>query len=362
MPFDFRPAVRINSKLLVGLYGQSGCGKTYSSLLLARGLAGSDGKIVMIDTESGRGELYADVIPGGYEVAQLAAPFSPVRYIEAIEAAEKTGAAVLILDSGSHEWEGIGGVIDMAGAIEQRTGKPGLHCWKEPKLQHQRFILKLLQTPLHVIVCLRAKYKSRQAKNPRTGKTEIVKDEHTTPIQAEDFIFESTAHAEILSDHTIRLTKCSHPQTKDCWPADAPLSVAAGAALATWCRGGVDASKRDVAAEAEAAANRGTDAFQLFWKGLGAAGRDLMRPSLPDLQTRCERADASSDDDDQPADPAEAFVTRALAAYAGAPTGIAISVFQMESRGHYEALSDEQQATLRQAEAARRVELKGAKA
>ncbi len=55
--------------------------------------------------------------------------------------------------------------------------------------------------------------------------------------------------------------------------------------------------------------------------------------------------------------PSEAFVTRAMGAYASAPTGIAISDFQMENRGHYEALSDDQQATLRQAEAARRKEL-----
>ena len=60
--------------------------------------------------------------------------------------------------------------------------------------------------------------------------------------------------------------------------------------------------------------------------------------------------------------PAEAFVTRAMGAYASAPTGIAISDFKTENRGHYEALSDDQQATLRQAEAARRVELKRAKA
>ncbi len=56
--------------------------------------------------------------------------------------------------------------------------------------------------------------------------------------------------------------------------------------------------------------------------------------------------------------PAEAFVTRAMGAYASAPTGIAISDFKTENRGHYEALSDDQQATLKQAESARRKKLK----
>lgn len=238
MSFMFRPAARTNSKLFLAIYGESGSGKTYSALMLARGLAGPTGKVMMIDTESRRGELYADVIPGGYDVAQLEAPFSPERYMQAIDAAEKAGAAVLVIDSMSHEWEGIGGVLDMASEIEKRTGKPGLHCWKEPKLQHKRLMLKLLQTPLHIVACVRAHHKSRQVKNERTGKSEIVKDEDTTPTQAEDFIFECTAHMEVLRDHRIRLTKCSHPQMRPCFPTDRPISVETGQALAAWCAGG----------------------------------------------------------------------------------------------------------------------------
>lgn len=234
MPLVFRPASRESSKLLIGLYGQSGSGKTYSALLLARGLAGPDGKIMMIDTEAGRGELYADVIPGGYIVGQLNQPFSPQAYIEAIDAAEKAGASVLVIDSVSHEWEGIGGVVHMAGQVEERTGKPGLHCWKDAKLQHQRLMLRLLQSKCHVIVCLRAKRKSRQGKDG-SGKTVILKDDFATPIQADDFIFELTAHAEILQDHTIRLTKCSHPKMKPIFPVGQPISIETGKGLAAWC-------------------------------------------------------------------------------------------------------------------------------
>ncbi len=234
MPLVFRPASRESSKLLIGLYGQSGSGKTYSALLLARGLAGPDGKIMMIDTESRRGELYADMIPGGYIVGQLNQPFSPQAYIEAIDDAEKAGASVLVIDSVSHEWEGIGGVVHMAGQVEERTGKPGLHCWKDAKLQHQRLMLRLLQSKCHVIVCLRAKRKSRQVKDG-SGKTAIIKDDFATPIQADDFIFELTAHAEILQDHTIRLTKCSHPKMKPVFPVGQPISIETGKGLAAWC-------------------------------------------------------------------------------------------------------------------------------
>jgi hypothetical protein len=71
------------------------------------------------------------------------------------------------------------------------------------------------------------------------GKTAIVKDQFTSPIAAEDFVFEMTAHFEVMSDHTIHVTKCSHPSLRDCFPADysRPLSIEDGEALAKWASG-----------------------------------------------------------------------------------------------------------------------------
>lgn len=234
--FAIKPATRRGISPLIVTYSESGCGKTYSSLLLARGLAGKTGKIVVADSESGRASLYADVIPGGFETFELAAPFSPARYVEAIDAIESSGAAVGIVDSGSHEWEGIGGVLDMAAENEQRTGKTGLHCWKTPKFEHAKFVQRLLRTKIPLIVCLRAKYKSRQTKDER-GKTVILKDDKTSPIQADDFIFEATCHFEIMQNHSIVLTKCSHPSLRDCFPKDktTPITIEHGENLARWC-------------------------------------------------------------------------------------------------------------------------------
>src|ERR1700744_3843489 len=114
---DFRPARRTNAKPLIGLYSESGAGKTYSALLLARGYVGPEGRIGMIETESGRGEAYADPgeYPeiGGYEVLPLHGNFSPDTYGNAIDAAERAKFDALIIDSASHEWEGVGGVLSM---------------------------------------------------------------------------------------------------------------------------------------------------------------------------------------------------------------------------------------------------------
>lgn len=236
---ELKKATRQGVKPLIGFYSESGCGKTYSSLLLARGFVGPTGRIAMVDTESGRGSLYADVIPGGYDVLELREPFSPARYIEAICAVEQSGATIGVIDSGSHEWEGLGGVLDAAGEAEAKSGKPGLHNWRSPKLEHQKFMLKLLQSPLPWIVCLRAKHKTRQTKNQ--GRTEIVKEDFTTPIQADDFIFEMTCHGEIMQDHTFRLTKCSHPSLRQCMPNNEPVKSEHGALVAKWCSSpGVD--------------------------------------------------------------------------------------------------------------------------
>ena len=254
--FTIRQATRTGVVPLIGLYSESGCGKTYSSLLLARGIAGPNGQLVMLDTESRRGSLYADVIPGGFDVLDLEPPFSPKRYREAIAAIVASKPAAMVVDSASHEWEGDGGVLNMADEIESKSGKPGLHCWKVPKLEHGRLMLDLLRLEIPCVVCVRAKYKTKQVKvgePPASAmgrhfsgavidkrKTEIVKDDHTSPIQAADFIFELTAHMEILQDHTVHVTKCSHPDLRKCFPADGqgPITIEHGAAVARWCSGG----------------------------------------------------------------------------------------------------------------------------
>lgn len=241
--FTIKPASRQCINPLIGLYGESGTGKTYSGLLLARGLAGPSGKIIMIDTESGRGSLYADVLPGGYEVIELPEPFSPSRYIQALQTAEKSSARVVMIDSASHEWENIGGVLDQAAEREAKSGKPGLHCWREPKFEHAKFVSAMLRSRVPIIVCLRAKFKSRQGKNAQ-GKTEIIKDDHPSPIQAEDFIFEMTAHAEILPDHSLRLTKWSHPALKEAFPKQGPITIQTGEAVGRWCAGGATQSPK----------------------------------------------------------------------------------------------------------------------
>ena len=92
--FVIKKSTRKDSKVLISLAGLSGCGKTYSAILLARGLVGPKGKIGFIDTEQCRASLYSD-LAGGFDVINMDAPFSPERYIKAVDAFKKANVVVV---------------------------------------------------------------------------------------------------------------------------------------------------------------------------------------------------------------------------------------------------------------------------
>jgi hypothetical protein len=188
---EFRPAVRKASPMMIATSGVSGSGKTYGSLLLAAGIAGPTGKVGFIDTENGRGSMYADspgivkALPNGYLIAQLDPPFSPDRYIEAIVAAEKSGVSVLVIDSATHEWEGIGGCAEIA-ETQKLKGMPN---WSKAKMLHKRFMNHCLTSNMHIIFCLRAREKTKIVKV--NGKEEFV-NVGIQPIAEKNFVFEMT--------------------------------------------------------------------------------------------------------------------------------------------------------------------------
>ena len=105
-----RKATRQKAKLRIGVSGPSGSGKTYSALLMAKGLASDMSKVAVIDTENGSADLYSQL--GDYNVLPLVAPYTPERYIQAINECTRAGMEVLIIDSTSHEWDGKGGCLE----------------------------------------------------------------------------------------------------------------------------------------------------------------------------------------------------------------------------------------------------------
>lgn len=255
---ELKPATRQGFKPLIGLYGESGVGKTFSALVLARGFVGPKGRIGVIDTEQGRAMQYAPVegeppLPmGPYECIQLEQPFSPARYVEAITVLENAPVDIGVIDSISHVWEGAGGVLDMAAAIEDKSGKTGLHCWRQPKFEYALFLLKIMQCKIPIICCLRAKQKSHQVKDQ--GKTVIKKDEFTSPIASADFIHEMTVYGELGPDHLYHNIKHVIGSLDACLPHDELITLEHGRKIAAWCAA-PKAGVKPIAAATSASAN-----------------------------------------------------------------------------------------------------------
>ena len=253
MSYSMRPAKRSSVKPIIGLYSESGGGKTKSALLLAKGFCGDMSQVCMIETEAGRGEAWAeDKEVGGYQVIPISGNFAPANYGAAISAAEAGKAQALIIDSASHEWEGAGGVLSMA-ADNQAAGKKGPIVWQQPKMQHQReFMLRLMQTPIQlVIVCMRAKYPmyqitadhvaawkeaGGQGKPPTLG--DWARSTVLDPKQSEDILFEMFVHGWLDKEtHAFHGTKYTLPELAQIIKDGEPISIATGQRLAAWASG-----------------------------------------------------------------------------------------------------------------------------
>lgn len=147
---ELQKAHRKQAKIKLALQAPSGGGKTYSALLLASGLTAWS-KIAVIDTEHHSADLYAHL--GEYNVLQLSKPFSPERYISAIETCEQAGMEVIIIDSITHEWEGSGGILDIHGHLPGNS----FTNWAKLTPRHNAFVQRMLESPSHIICTIRTK-------------------------------------------------------------------------------------------------------------------------------------------------------------------------------------------------------------
>ena len=162
----FKKAERKQAKLRLALAAPSGAGKTYSALLIAKGLGG---KIAVLDTESGSASLYADLVD--FDVVELCAPFTPERYIEVIAAAEKAGYDTLIIDSYSHEWTGSGGCLEANEQLAHSKFKGNTWAaWNETTPRHRKLTNKILGSSMHIICTMRSKTETVQGEGKKILK------------------------------------------------------------------------------------------------------------------------------------------------------------------------------------------------
>jgi hypothetical protein len=260
---EFSPARRANVPILAGIAGPSGSGKTMSALLLAKGLSGGK-QFAFIDTESGRALHYADDFD--FLHADLAPPFSPERYWEAIRVAAELKPPVIVIDSFSHEHAGEGGVLAaheaelqrMAGDDFKKREAMKFAAWVKPKAAHKLLIARLLQLRTHLIVCLRAEEKIDLVKNAQTGKLEVVPKRTLAghvgwiPVCGKDLPYELALSLVVTPDqpgvpHPIKLPEHLKPFV----PLDRPLTSEVGEKLAEWAAGAASTSPSPAPAASE---------------------------------------------------------------------------------------------------------------
>lgn len=194
MTIQIRKAARPKAKLRVGMSGPSGSGKTYSALLIAKGIVdGTMSKVAIIDTENGSADLYSDM--GDYNVITLSAPYTPEKYIEAIDACEKADMEIVIIDSVSHEWDGKGGLLEANELIAQTKFKGNTWAaWSVTTPRHQKFIEAITTSKMHIITTARSKTDTIQTEDKKIKKVGLKE------IQREGFEYELTLNFNLDRD------------------------------------------------------------------------------------------------------------------------------------------------------------------
>src|SRR6266568_1319530 len=201
----FQRATKFQSKLRLALAGPAGSGKTYTALTLATALA--DGQsVALIDTEHGSASKYADLF--GFDTLQLET-FHPNKYIEAIHEAEAAGYAVLVIDSLSHAWSGVGGLLEVVENITKRSNsKNSFNAWGEATPLQNRLIDTIIRSKLHIIATMRSKTEYVvEVVNGRTSPRKI----GMAPVQRGDVEYEFDVYADMDIDNTLIVHKSRCP-------------------------------------------------------------------------------------------------------------------------------------------------------
>ena len=147
MSLQLKKATRKQVKLKLNLSAPSGAGKTYSALLMAKGLVGSWEKVAVIDTENGSASLYSHL--GDFNTIELTPPFQPEKYEQAIDVCVNAGMECIIIDSTTHEWTTL--LEENQNLADARFKGNTWSAWSKTTPRHDRFVNKVLQAPVHAL-------------------------------------------------------------------------------------------------------------------------------------------------------------------------------------------------------------------
>ncbi len=232
---EFKIAQRKQAKARIGLTGPSGSGKTWGALLIAAGLGES---IAVIDTERSSASLYAGLegMPE-FSALDLAPPYAPERFIDALNAAAKAGFGTIIIDSITHEWSGVGGCLEINDSLAQAKFRGNTwSAWNETTPRHRKLLDAILAYPGHVIVTMRSK--TETAQEEKNGRKAVVKLGMKAE-QREGFEYELTTVLDIVhAGHFALASKDRTGLFSDQDPQ--PITLDTGKRVRAWLAGGAE--------------------------------------------------------------------------------------------------------------------------
>lgn len=208
----FQQATRRKLKLRMALCSPAGYGKSYTGLIFAQALAKIfKTKVAAIDTEHGALSKYQGTVGKDFAVCELQ-HFAPSAYTAAIRAAALDGYGVLLIDSLSHAWSGVGGALAQVDAKAAGGGNSYV-AWKDVTPQHNELVEAILAYPGHVIATMRTKmeYVLEEEVNRQGKKTMVPKKVGMKPVQREGMDYEFDVVCDLDESHTLIVGKTRCP-------------------------------------------------------------------------------------------------------------------------------------------------------
>jgi len=164
----FKKATRQIVKLKLAITGVAGAGKTMSALRLARGIVGEQGRIAYLDTENKSSSLYSDRFD--FDVLAIDPPFlEKNKFITPINEAVEKNYDLVVIDSASHFYQA---ALDLKSQLDSRGNQFG--NWGRAIENFNSILFAILQSDIHVIVCLRSKIEYVVERN-ENGRTTVSK-------------------------------------------------------------------------------------------------------------------------------------------------------------------------------------------
>jgi len=199
----FRKAKAEQAALKVSIYGAPGSGKTFSTLLIAEGIAKHYGKrVAFVDTERGT-DFYVrpvperKVHPAAFDIDCIYTR-SLTEVLRDVKSLDPKDHCVIVIDSITHLWEAAKssytGKTNKAGAIP-------MWAWSKIKAPYKELMTFLINSPFHVFIL------GRQG-------NEFAEDEDTGEIKAVGVKMKAEGETAYEPHICLRMEALKNPKTK----------------------------------------------------------------------------------------------------------------------------------------------------